>query len=175
MKYRIEPELKYCPECNDEYRADIIECATCSVELLSGSQLLAMEEQKKTGRPDRSMEIQPDDELVDIRKGAVLEIKQVQALLQRQGFPSLVVGDSQSCGKGCRGTEVLLPVRRSDVEEILAIFQKEYISNTVLHEHDTSHVDAVFNLSAEEATCPACGCSFATRNRACPDCGLNFI
>jgi hypothetical protein len=174
MKFRIEPELKYCPECNDEYRADIVECASCAVELLSGSQLLAMEEQKKSGRSTRPMEIQPGDELVDIRKGAVLEIKQAQALLQRKGFPSLVTGDSQSCGKGCCGTEVLLRVRRSDAEDILAIFQQEYASSTVLHEHDTSHVDAVFNPAAEEATCPACGCSFATQNRACPDCGLQF-
>lgn len=174
MKFRIDPELKYCPQCNDEYRADIIECASCSIELLSGTHLLEIEEQKKVRQTARSMDIGPDDELVDIRKGAVLEIKQVQALLKRQGFPTLIAGDSQSCGKGCCGTEVLLRARRSDIEEIFAIFQKEHISNTSLHEHDMSLVEAVFNPSAQEATCPACGSCFATQHMSCPECGLNF-
>ena len=174
MKYRVDPELKYCPQCNDEYRADIIECASCSVELLSGSQVLEIEEQNNSSQAARSMDIHPDDELVDIRKGAVLEIKQVQALLKREGFPSLVAGDSQSCGKGCCGTDVLLRVRRSDIDDIIPIFHREHISATGLHEHDMSHVDAVYNPSAGEATCPACGCSFTTRNMTCPDCGLHF-
>jgi len=174
MKFRIDPELKYCPQCNDEYRADITECASCSVELLSGTQMLEIEERKNSCCPSRSMDIHPDDELVDIRKGAVLEIKQAQAFLKREGFPSLVAGDKKSCGKGCCGTEVLLRVRRSDIEEILPIFQREHIVNTGLHEHDMNYVDAVFNPSSGEATCPACGCCFTTQNRTCPDCGLCF-
>lgn len=174
MKFRIEPDLKYCPQCQDEYRADIVTCASCSVELLTGRQVLELEERKKASSAGRSMEIQEGDELVDIRKGAVLEIKQVQALLARQGFPTQVVSDSQSCGKGCCGTDVLLRARRIDLEEIYAIFQREHIAATALHEHDLSHADAVFNPAAGEATCPACGHSFPTKGESCPECGLCF-
>jgi len=175
MKFRIEPDLKYCPQCQDEYRADIEICASCSVELMTGRQVLELEEQKKAKLAGRSMEIQAGDDLVDIRKGAVLEIKQVQALLARKGFPSLVAGDKQSCGKGCCGTDVLLRVRRTDIEEIFAIFQKEHVEATALNEHDTSLTGSVFNPAAGQATCPACGHSFSIQsNNICPDCGLCF-
>lgn len=174
MKFRIEPDLKYCPRCNDEYRAEIVTCVTCEVELLTGRELLEQEKRKKDSLAGRSMDIGPDDELIDIRKGAVLEIKQIQARLAREGFPSLVVGDSKSCGKGCCGTDVLLRVRRSDIEEIAAIFQREYISATALHEHDISLAGSVFNPSAGQTTCPACGHTFSATGNTCPDCGLCF-
>ncbi|MDW7771762.1 MAG: hypothetical protein SCH71_02625 [Desulfobulbaceae bacterium] len=174
MKFRIEPDLKYCPQCQDEYRANVEMCVSCSVALLTGREILEIEERRKEKKANRSMHIQPDEELVDIRKGSILEIKQVQALLARQGFPSLIAGDSKSCGKGCRGTEVLLRVRGEDIKEILAIFQKEYIQATALHEHDVSYVDAVYNPAAGKTTCPACGYTFTSQDNCCPDCGLCF-
>ena len=48
-----DPELKYCPVCDDEYRADIKMCAVCAVELISGLEKIAAEEtliQKKAAR-----------------------------------------------------------------------------------------------------------------------------
>lgn len=174
MKLIIEPDLKYCPRCQDEYRADIEICASCSVELLTGRQVLELEEKKKAKLAGRSMEIQAGDDLVDIRKGAVLEIKQIQALLARLGFPTLIASDSQSCGKGCCGTDVILRARRTDTEEIFAIFQREYIEATALHDHDISLTGSVFNPAEGQATCPACGHSFSTQSNTCPDCGLCF-
>lgn len=174
MKYRIEPELKYCPRCRDEYRADIATCATCAVELLTGREVLDLKARQEPDRRGRSMHIQESDELVDIRKGAVLEIKQIQARLARQNIPSLLVGDSQSCGKGCCGSEVLLRVRKNDVEEVSLIFQKEYVSSTGLLDHDLRHVDAVINPQADQTICPACGHNFSAQGSACPDCGLCF-
>lgn len=174
MKFRIEPDLKYCPRCQDEYRADIEMCASCEVVLMTGRELLEMEQRKKEMLAGRSMEIQAGENLVDIRKGSVLEMKQVQTMLARQGFPSLIAGDSQACGKGCCGTDVRLQVRREDIQEIAAIFQREYIEATALHEHDISFADAVYNPAAGESTCPACGHTFSSRSNTCPDCGLCF-
>ena len=37
----IESDLKYCPRCGDEYRAEIATCAACRCDLLSGRQVLA--------------------------------------------------------------------------------------------------------------------------------------
>ena len=61
MKYRIDPELQYCPQCQDEYRAGIVQCASCEVELINGSKMLKAQEQKNKRLSERSMEISPDD------------------------------------------------------------------------------------------------------------------
>lgn len=174
MKFRVEPDLKYCPRCHDEYRADIEKCASCSVELLTGRMILELEEQKKAQMANRSMEIQEHEELVDIRKGSVMEMKQVQSMLAREGFPTQLGADNQSCGKGCCGPEVLLRARRTDLEEIFKLFQNDYVESTALNEHDISLVQAAFNPDANQATCPACGYSFSKQSDTCPDCGLCF-
>jgi hypothetical protein len=174
MKFRIEPDLKYCPECQDEYRPDIERCASCSVVLLTGREVLELEQRRQEKSAGRAAEIQAGEDLVDIRKGKLLDMKQVQYLLARHGVPSLIAGDSQSCGKGCGGADVLLRARREDIEEIITIFRQEHIATTGLAEHDLSLADAVFNPSAGEATCPACGHTFSTQSSTCPDCGLCF-
>ena len=120
------------------------------------------------------MEIAPDDELVDIIRGAVLNIKQMQSRLAKEGLPSIVAGDSDSCGKGCCAGEVRLQARMSDVQDIMAFMAREHIQTTGLADHDNSYSEAVFDPSAMSSTCPACGCSFSPQNKICPDCGLCF-
>jgi len=173
--YIIDPELQYCPRCRDEYRAGILLCAACGIELLSGRRMLEIMEQKSNRHAARSREITEQDELVDILKGKVINIKSVQSLLKREGFPSLLAGDSSSCcAKGCGGGEVRLQVRRDDLREVMEILAREHMHSTGLSDHDAGFVDAVYNPEAQSAVCPACGCSFSTQSRSCPDCGLCF-
>jgi len=175
MKRIIEPDLKYCPICDEEYRADIVTCADCNVELLTGTRMLELERQKQERKAARTMQLSPDDEMVTIRKGPVLQMKELQILLQGESIPSLTIKeDSGGCGKGCCGTDLMLQVRMTDVQEVLAILEQEHIRSTALEEHDTTYAGAVFNTAAEKATCPACGCSFPTTESICPDCGLCF-
>lgn len=172
MQTIIEPDLKYCPRCMDEYRADIVQCAACKVELISGEQLLRMEEERKGGRGP--VELSPDEELVPVRRGPLRDMKHLRSLLAAEGLAALVVADGQSCGKGCCGTEVLLSVRPVDVPDVMKILQREFVRTTGLADHDTSFATAVFNTGVEEAVCPACGHVFATNTTTCPDCGLCF-
>ena len=174
MNCIIDPELKYCPKCNDEYRAEITTCADCEVELLTGVQMQELEQQKQQNKAARNMELSPDDEMVNIRKGPVMQMKELQFLLEREGIPSLAVKEGGSCGQGCCGTDLLVQVRMSDVQEVIAILDQEHERSTGLAGHDTTHSGAVFNTAAENATCPACGCSFSTTQATCPDCGLCF-
>ena len=174
MNRLIDPELKYCPKCNDEYRAEITTCAACEVELLTGVQMQELEQQKQQNKAARNMELSPDDEMVNIRKGPVMQMKELQILLEREGIPSLAVKEGGSCGQGCCGTDLLVQVRMSDVQEVIAILDQEHARSTGLAGHDTTHSGAVFNTAAENATCPACGCSFSTSQATCPDCGLCF-
>ena len=174
MKYRIDPELNYCPHCQDEYRAEIFSCVSCEVELISGAKMIDAQQQKDQRLADRSMEISTEDELVDITKGAVLNVKQLQSRLATEGYPSIIAGDSDSCGKGCCGGEVRLQVRMTDVQDIMAFMAREHIETTGLADHDVSYVETVFDPTAMNTSCPACGCNFSPQNKICPDCGLCF-
>ena len=174
MKLHIEDELKYCPRCRDEYRAEIETCATCDVTLLTGVAMRALLEEKQKARSSRSMEISPDDELVDIRRGPVLAMKELQKVLADQLLPALVIKEEGGCSQGCCGTDVLLRVRLDDIQEIMAVLEEEHVRCTGLQDHDTSYAGSVFNTHAEQATCPACGCTFPTTQPTCPDCGLCF-
>ncbi|MFP7756123.1 hypothetical protein ACLG6S_16000 [Thermodesulfobacteriota bacterium B35] len=175
MELFIDPELKYCPQCHDEYRADIVTCAECGVELLTGVEMQALQEERHRRKAGRPRQIGPDEELVAVRRGPVLQIKELQVILGEHDIPSLAVKEGGAgCGKGCCGTDLILRVRADDASEVMRILAEEHVRGTALTEHDTSHLNAVFNTAAQEATCPACGCRFPTTTTTCPECGLCF-
>lgn len=170
-----DPELQYCPVCDEEYRADIKRCAECAVELVSGREKIAAEEGVKQKRVVRSMELSVDDDLVNIRKGPLLELKKLQQVLASDQVPSLIAGEKKSnCGKGCCGTEMYLQIRREDGEAAMEVLARDFKRTTALDHHDLSHIQSVHDERARETVCPACGFSFSTSNTTCPDCGLCF-
>lgn len=62
-----DPELNYCPVCDEEYRSNIKRCADCAVELVPGSVKIAAEQGLKAKKTARSMELSEEDDLVNIR------------------------------------------------------------------------------------------------------------
>lgn len=170
-----DPELKYCPVCDDEYRADIKICAACAVELIPGREKIAGEEAVKQRQAPRSMDLSVDDDLVNIRKGPLLEMKNLQKILAKEQVPSLIAGEKKdNCGKGCCGTEMFLQIKRQDGELAMEALAREFKRTTALDHHDLSHIQSVYDRGARETVCPACGFSFSTSNSTCPDCGLCF-
>ncbi|MGW8161908.1 MAG: zinc ribbon-containing (seleno)protein DG [Desulfobulbales bacterium] len=170
----IDPELKYCPECEDEYRTEIVMCAACGVELITGRQKIAMHEAKKKRELEHGMELNPDDDLVVIRRGPLSDLRYLAGLLREEHIATLLAGDDNSCGQGCCPTVYNLLVKGEDGLAALHILEEEYSRTTGLEEHDSRFADEVFNPEAAEACCPACGCSFPTSDNSCPDCGLSF-
>ena len=174
MNQNIDPDLNYCPHCNDEYRAEISTCAACGIDLLSGEQMLALHADRISPQTtSRSLEIHPEESVLTVRKGPVLQIKELQAYLLRSGIPSLALKEN-GAACGCRGGELLLQVRENDLPAVMTALEQEYRHSTRLSDHDTRFAGAVYNVEAAEATCPACGCRFSTSLTACPDCGLCF-
>ena len=174
MRY-IDPDLKYCPQCDEEYRAEIEMCVSCDISLVGGEERLAQEEAAKQKRESRSMTISSDDELANIRKGSLHDMKQLQSILAKENIPSLLAGEGGgNCGKGCCGTELYLQIRVADGEEAMRVLAHDFKEKTALDSHDLSTAHAVFDTGAENSTCPACGSSFSTRSNTCPDCGLCF-
>lgn len=174
MARYIDPELKYCPKCGDEYMFEKDVCAVCNIELLGGERLLEMQEEQTRQRESRSVPITAEDKVVDIRKGSVFEMKQWQSRLEQEGIASLLVKDDQGCGNKCGGSDVVLQVRESDGQDVARLFSQDYMQSTGLKDHDITHVGAVFNADAEDTVCPACGITFSTSSTECPDCGLCF-
>ena len=126
MNQNIDPDLNYCPHCNDEYRAEISTCAACGIDLLSGEQMLALHaDRNRPQTTSRSLEIHPEESVLTVRKGPVLQIKELQAYLLRSGIPSLALkenggrlwlsrrraappgaGERLACGDDCAGAGI---------------------------------------------------------------------
>lgn len=170
----IEPELKYCPQCHDEYRAEIEQCAACTIPLITGAEVLALENSRQEKLAAGQGEIPADDQLVVIERGPLADLRQLQELLEADGIASRLIGEDRSCSGGCCGPTVLLQVRPEEAADALQVLAAEHQRTTALDQHRNDYGDAIFNPSAPEATCPACGASFSTASLECPDCGLSF-
>ncbi len=169
----IDPELKYCPACRDEYRADIDRCGVCGRELVTGHEMAALATSGNTRRASRKGALTDDDEVVVIQKASLADIRVLQELLEAERIGTKVTGDDQSCGKGCCPSTFYLQVRREDAEDAAATLANEFRRATALDGH-SHQIDGVFNADAGQATCPACGFTFQTFTNTCPDCGLCF-
>jgi hypothetical protein len=172
--FGIDPAMFYCPSCNAEFRLDVGVCPSCRVSLLSGKQKLAEETERSKRLAERKVALKPDEELVTIRKGSLQEMKELKLALEQEAIPSLIFGDEQSCKRGCCGGEMFLQIPAVCVEQALAVFAREFVKNSGLTPEDLCQAASVYDSSAGEIRCPACGCKFSPTLGACPDCGLCF-
>lgn len=169
----IDPELKYCPRCKDEYRAEIVACAACEVPLISGVEMQARQWAGAERRTTRKGELRDDDELVSVRRGPLPEMRAYELVLQREGIATMLAGDQKSCGKNCCPSNFDLVVRREEAAEAVQLIAAEIRRTAPLDGPGGSHHEAVFHDEAAETVCPACGHRFPT-GPECPDCGLCF-
>jgi len=170
----IEPHLKYCPRCDDEYREDIEYCVGCKIRLITGEEKLARLSESREKMESRATGISAQDALVRIHRGILSELKHFEELFAAENIATLIEGDERSCGKNCCPSVFYMLVRHEDAMDAMVILQREFKRLTGLDEHTpvSSHAEAVFDPEAGEATCPACGCTFSTSITTCPDCGL---
>lgn len=169
-----EPEYNYCPQCKGEYIADVEICRVCNVKLISGHLMLEREAEKKLRRSNRAAELSHEEDLLPIQKGSLGELRRLQSLLDEENIASLIVGDNDSCGKGCCPSLHYLLIRKDDYREASGLMEKDYRETTVWEDYANNCSDEVFDPDKDEAVCPACGHIFPTSSASCPDCGLCF-
>lgn len=171
-----EPHLKYCPECGDEYRPEFNHCAICKIELISAATEKNRHTLTDNKKKNRSLHISPEDELVTMRRGNLLEMKNLQRLLKAEIIGSLLVEDRSGGGGGCCNAKTFdLRVRKEYAVDAQQLLVDEFKRSTALDSHDFQHeAETVFDQRSTQASCPACGCQFQTDDRTCPECGLCF-
>ena len=174
LVHGIDPEMNYCPDCEVEFRGDIVKCPTCDVVLMTGKEKIQHVSAEKESSNLRTMDISADDELVSIRKGPLKDVKGLKRILAAERIPAILAGDEGGCAKGCCGPEMYLQIRREDMGAAEGVLARDFVKNTALNIDDLKHADVIFDELAAETVCPACGCKFSPTVGACPECGLCF-
>lgn len=102
------------------------------------------------------------------------DAKNHQTRLKAEGVDINLVSNDKTCSTG--GCKVTLEVwgHESDTEKLQAYFQSDYLKHVKGHEPDFNLMSAVFDTSASEVICQACGAKFSPTSNECPDCGLCY-
>lgn len=107
----------------------------------------------------------------------VIEINDAKRLrddLLEQDVEVDVRYNKSTCQTGCRVT-VEVWAMQSDLPTIEKTLEKNRMKLMDGLDTDPNLEGEVFDPEKGQATCPACGTTFATSEKECPDCGLVFI
>ena len=166
----------YCPSCGDEYRPDFTMCGSCNVPL--STEIFAQPQSPGQLRlkKNRTIGILPEDELLTVKAGSLVELKSLQAILKAEMIDSMLVSENAGQRQGCCGPSFLLKIKSSDSDDAMAVLAAEYKRSTALDCHGFENpADAVFDDGSAIVTCPACSTRFKPGlELTCPECGLCF-
>lgn len=183
MITEIDPEMRYCLQCNDEYMPERTTCGVCGAALLSGAEMKNQRQSRSQQAASRKGALTPDDDIITIFKASLLDVKRLEQQMREENIGTLIWSDKsgcgKSCGKSCGGSDLELQVRREDVQAALAVIEADFKRQTASEGVHDAVADYGFDPEGEENSCPACGCSFSVNTQGgealtCPDCGLCF-
>lgn len=101
------------------------------------------------------------------------EAKNHQLQLRSQGVELELKVNAQTCTTGCKVT-VEVWGSGADADSIQRHFNQDYLKHVKGHEPNLDYLAQVFDPSAAEVTCQACGSKFSPTVNECPDCGLVY-
>lgn len=101
------------------------------------------------------------------------EAKNHQLSLKALGIDLTLKVNDKTCTTGCKVT-VEVWGSEKDKEQIVSHFQNDYMKHVKGHVPNFEHLSAVFDPSASEVICQACGAKFNPSLQECPDCGLVY-
>lgn len=101
------------------------------------------------------------------------EAKNHQIKLKNSGVDITLKTHSETCTTGCKVT-VEVWGSEGDKEKLQAHFQSDYLKTVKGHVPNFEHMSAVYDPTASEVICQACGAKFSPSAHECPDCGLVY-
>ncbi len=101
------------------------------------------------------------------------EAKNHQLKLKAQGIEVNLKVNGKTCTTGCKVT-VEVWGSQLDSDRLGVHFRADFLKNVKGHEPNLENLAQVFDPSASEVTCQACGAKFAPTVNECPDCGLMY-
>jgi hypothetical protein len=101
------------------------------------------------------------------------EAKNHDYRLKNQGISLVLKSNPQTCTTGCKVT-VEVWAKESDLEAVQSYFKQDLLSHLKGHEFNEHFLSEVFDSSASEVVCQACGAKFSPSQNECPDCGLVY-
>jgi hypothetical protein len=101
------------------------------------------------------------------------EAKHHQINLKSLGVELTFKTHPQTCQSGCK-TQVEVWSFANNEDLLKNYFHQEYLKNLKGHEINTVLLQEVFDSSASEVICQACGNRFSPIKNECPDCGLVY-
>ena len=101
------------------------------------------------------------------------EAKNHQLSLRHRGVALEFRTNGKTCTTGCK-VKVEVWARAVDSDQIQDYFKADYLRHLKGHVPDFEALSAVFDPSALEVVCQACGTKFSPQLKECPDCGLVY-
>jgi len=98
-RHDFEPELRYCPACDAEYRPEISHCATCGVPLVTGAERIAAWQKGEDERARSGREIAASDLVTPALTGKLPDMKASGLVLAAAGVAYRIAATG-GCGGG---------------------------------------------------------------------------
>lgn len=101
------------------------------------------------------------------------EAKNHQLALKNKGVDIIFKTNGATCTTGCKVTVEVWGME-SDAPRLQEHFQADYLKHLKGHVPNFEHLSAVYDSTASEVICQACGTRFSPTATECPDCGLCY-
>ena len=109
----------------------------------------------------------------------VIEINEAKRLKEKLSIHDVnieLIQNDETCKKSYQ-TKVEVWVASEYIEEVQKVIHAENMHMIMSEGVDVNpeQLNQIFDSEAETAVCPACGTSFSTKLKECPECGLVFF
>ena len=101
------------------------------------------------------------------------EAKTHQIKMKNQGVELNIKTNGETCTTGCKVT-VEVWAFEADLAKLQTYFREDFSKHVRGHEPKLEQMTAVFDPTASEVVCQACGTKFVPSSNECPDCGLVY-
>ena len=112
-------------------------------------------------------------ELLRLGTMALQEAKTLQRVLAERGVALELDHNDHTCTRGCTVTVEML-INPQDLALVQDVLREQFQNLSQGLTVNWQQLNTVFDPTQSEATCPACGEIFTTKQATCPGCGLCF-